>query len=91
MEITILQLLGIVFIIFGGYCFCKGKIEWSFEISPGASSDNTINIDFTPEKFKTRKDGVLKGKWVRPLCAVVFIVGLIFLFIITGETVAIIL
>ncbi|MEM6582920.1 MAG: hypothetical protein AAF699_16690 [Pseudomonadota bacterium] len=89
MEITVLQVVGSILMLFGVYCFYKNEIEWNIEIRPGKSSRSGVRIDFTPDKYKYKKKGVLRGKWVRPFCALVALLGFIFIFVYTGETVAI--
>lgn len=89
MEITVLQLLGLFLVVFAAYCFYKGKIQWSLEVGPGATSHSMFHVDLTPDKYKLRKEGVIGGKWVRPVCAVITIVGLLLIFKFSGDTVVI--
>lgn len=88
MDVTYLQIFGLIFAWFGGYCFVKGRIEWSIEFGPGPGRKNNLfNIDLTPEHRKTRKEGELTGKWVRPVCLVIMLVG-IAMIAMRGESVA---
>lgn len=88
MEITYLQLLGAVLIYCGVYGFIKGKIEWEAEVGPGSRSDATFSIDLTPDKYKKKYSGVLEGKWVKPCCIFLAVIGAALVFIVTGESVA---
>ncbi|WP_372870129.1 hypothetical protein [Shewanella sp.] len=82
MEITILQVVGMILIAFGGYGFYKGFISWSIEVRPGSSPrDRGFHIDLTPEPLKWRKEGKFEGKWVRPVCSIILILGIVLLFI----------
>ena len=88
MEITFLQLLGAILIYGGISCYLKGEIKWSVEASPGAGKKSTFHIDLTPDKYKYRDEGVYSGKWVKPICVALTIVGLLLVFIFKGESVA---
>lgn len=88
MEITVLQLVGGILILFGVLGYKRGEIPWSFEISPYTGNKSTFHIDLTPEELKFKREGVAKGKWVRPFCAVIAILGGILVLFFEGDTIA---
>lgn len=86
MDITILQILGAMLVVNGGYGVIKGDLPWSFELGPGSPR---ADIDLTPKALKYRREGVLSGAWLRPVCAVTIAIGLLLILVFTGETVVI--
>ena len=88
MTITVLQIIGLFLVVLGGYGFYKNQIEWSFSLNFGRpKKSGTVNVDLSPE-FELNS-GVLTGRWVRPVCASVFLIGIILVFFLKGDTAAI--
>lgn len=87
MEVTILQVFGLVLIMFGAWGLFKGEIEWSISVGPQTNRKGIFQINLNKPNIEIAK-GVWKGKWVGPICAVVFSFGLLLLFVIIGEKVA---
>lgn len=88
MEFTVLQVLGCLLVCVGAYSFYKNEIQWSVEVGPGSTRRGVFHFDLTPDRFKYRKEGVMRGKWVRPTSALVVVAGLLLMFVFTGDTVA---
>jgi len=87
MEITQLQVLGIILVIFGIYGLIKGEIEWSVTDDSGSELRmGSYKYKLTPDKVFA--SGVWKGKLIRPMCAICTVAGLILIFIYTGEKIA---
>ncbi|GJM10602.1 MAG: hypothetical protein DHS20C11_28780 [Lysobacteraceae bacterium] len=81
-----MQILGAILIVSGGHGLIIGEIPWSFELGPGKSG---VDIDLTPDALKFRRQGTFTGTWVRPVCGAAMAIGLLLVFIFTGDTVVI--
>ena len=87
MDVTYLQILGVILIVLGVDGIRKGKIKWSIHNNSGAYVQfGPFHYNLTPDR--TIAKGVWRNKIIRPLCAVLVLIGLVLIFIYTGNKVA---